>query len=148
MLYNGQVLDKNNATELAERLRTAIGDFVRDVRGHDTLPANQAAALGYLDRDGPLPITEIARRQQVRHQSIARTVKLLESQALVEFRQDAADRRQVIVHITEAGRALLNQQRELRADAIAGAIENRLTPHEREVIAEIPAILLKLTSQG
>ena len=100
-------LTKIMPRDLAERLRIAIGDFVREVRQHDTLPANQAAALGYLDRDGPLPITEIARRQQVRHQSIARTVKLLEGQALVELRQDEADRRQVIVRITDAGRSLL-----------------------------------------
>ena len=155
LLYNKQVLNqdnpKNNSdklsdnfVDLAEQLRSAIGDFVREMRMHDTLPSNQAAALGYLDRDGPLSIAEIARRQQVRHQSTARTVKLLKDQELVEFGQDMTDRRQVVVCITQRGRILLNQQRIVRAGAIAAAIEHHLNSHEQSVVAEIPKVLLKL----
>ena len=129
--------------DLAEELRAAVGDFVRRVRAHDTMPAGQAAVLGHLGRAGSLSIAELARREQVRHQSMTRTVGLLAEQGLVELGTAETDRRQVVVAITGEGSERLATERHARASAIAGALRE-LTPDERSIATRIPEILKKL----
>jgi DNA-binding MarR family transcriptional regulator len=129
--------------ELAEDLRAAVGGFVRRIRAYDTMPPGQAAVLGQLSRGGPLPIAELARREQVRHQSMTRTVGLLAEQDLVTLGAAENDRRQVVASITTAGTARLAQERHTRAERIAAALE-KLDGEERAVVARIPAVLRKL----
>jgi DNA-binding MarR family transcriptional regulator len=129
---------------LAEEIRSAIGDFVRHVREHDTMPGGQTAVLGHLDRTGALSIAELARRERVRHQSMTRTVTLLADLGLVALGSAEADRRQVVVTITPSGVRRLSAERRNRALLISGALE-RLNGEERAVVARIPAVLRKLT---
>ncbi|SNY75410.1 DNA-binding transcriptional regulator, MarR family [Paractinoplanes atraurantiacus] len=130
--------------ELAEALRVAIGDFVRRARAGDRMPAGQAAVLGHLDRAGAVSIAELARREQVRHQSMTRTVHLLHDQGFVALKPHETDRRQVVVEISDEGRAALAGERRHRAAGIAEAIQHDLDEGEREVVRRIPEILAKL----
>jgi DNA-binding MarR family transcriptional regulator len=130
--------------DLADDLRAAVGDFVRRVRANDTMPPGQAAVLGHLDRGGPLSIADLARREQVRHQSMTRTVGLLKDQGLVTAAPHADDGRVVVLTITDAGVRALDQGRHSRAAGIADAIRTALTPAERELVARVPALLRKL----
>ncbi len=123
----------------AEELRVAVGRFVRQVRGRDGLPEGQAATLGHLARDGDLAITALADRERVRHQSMARTVKVLAANGLVEVRPDVVDRRRSIVRLAAAGRDLLEADRRWRSARIAAAIAG-LQPGERELLARLPAV--------
>ncbi|MBM2618196.1 MarR family transcriptional regulator [Actinoplanes sp. LDG1-06] len=130
--------------EIAEDLRAAVGDFVRQVRAYETMPPGQAGALGHLVREGPLSIADLARRERVKHQSMTRTVGLLESQGLVTLAPAEHDRRQMVVAVTGAGAARLGEQRQVRAGRIAEAMAT-LGAEERELVARIPAIIRKLT---
>ncbi|GAB7037175.1 MULTISPECIES: MarR family winged helix-turn-helix transcriptional regulator [Catenuloplanes] len=129
--------------ELAEELRAAIGDFVRRARAHDEMPPGQAAVLGHLDRSGPLSIADLARLEQVKHQSMARTVGLLTDRDLVTAGRHEADRRQVVLSLTPAGGAALASVRHARAAGMARAIHD-LDDAEREIVRRIPAVLRKL----
>jgi DNA-binding MarR family transcriptional regulator len=133
------------AVEEAEELRAAVGEFVRHLRGWETMPAGQAAALGYLAREGAQSIAGLARRERVKHQSMTRTVGLLESQGLVTLAPADHDRRQIVVALTAAGAERLDEQRRVRAGHIAAALAT-LGEEERELAARIPAILRKLTT--
>ena len=106
----------------ADRLRAAIGRVVRAARVADTMPANQAATLGHLVRDGALSIAELARRERVKHQSMSRTVGLLEQAGLVTQAPDPANGRQAAVTATAAGRAELDRERHARAAAMADVL--------------------------
>ncbi|MET0422545.1 MAG: MarR family transcriptional regulator [Actinoplanes sp.] len=130
--------------DLAEDLRAAVGGFVRRVRAHDTMPFGQTAVLGYLGRGGTLSIADLARREQVRHQSMTRTVNLLADQGLVTLSPAETDRRQVAVLLTPAGADRLAEVRRTRAAAIATALREQLTPEERAIVARIPEILRKV----
>ncbi|MGX6605850.1 MarR family winged helix-turn-helix transcriptional regulator [Micromonosporaceae bacterium Da 78-11] len=132
--------------DLAEDLRTAVGDFVRRMRAADSMPPGQAAVLGHLDRSGALTITELARREHVRHQSMTRTIGLLAEQDLIGLRTADHDRRRVLATITDAGTERLAVERERRTAGIARAIREDLDPDEREIISRIPMILRKLGS--
>ncbi|XVV10295.1 MarR family winged helix-turn-helix transcriptional regulator [Actinoplanes sp. CA-131856] len=133
-----------NDADLAEALRVAVGDFVRRARAGDRMPPGQAAVLGHLDRAGAVSIAELARREQVRHQSMTRTVHLLHDQGFAELRPHETDRRQVIVEISSKGRAALAGERHHRASGIAEAIRHDLDDEERAIVQRIPEILAKL----
>ena len=132
----------------AEQLRAAVGEFVRAVRAHDSMPAGQSAVLGHLARDGELSITALADRARVRHQSMARTVKLLAGQGLLDPVPDEADRRRVVLRLTPDGRTRMDQLRQDRADWIARAAQDRLSPEEQAILFRMPAILAKLVSDS
>jgi DNA-binding MarR family transcriptional regulator len=130
-------------TEVAEDLRAAVGDFVRRVRAHDTMPRGQAAVLGYLARTGPLSIADLARCERVKHQSMTRTVNLLAEQGLVALGAAEDDRRRVVVTITGPGQRRLAQERRQRSARIAAALQT-LDGEERALVARLPAVLRKL----
>ena len=140
LLYCGAMSD----LDLAEELRAAIGDFVRRARGNDTMPPGQTSVLGHLARCGPLSIAELARLEQVKHQSMARTVGLLADQALVTLGRHDADRRQVKLTLTTSGSDALASARHARAAGIARTIREDLDDTEREIIRRIPQVLRKL----
>ncbi|MCU1647416.1 MAG: putative MarR-family transcriptional regulator [Nocardia sp.] len=127
----------------AEQLRVVVGRFVRGVRSVDTMPAGQATVLGHLRRDGPLAIVALADRERVRHQTMARTVRLLADQGLVDVAADTSDKRRVVVALSAEGSARLDDERTSRAAWIARAAQE-LTDQERTVLKRLPAVLEKL----
>jgi DNA-binding MarR family transcriptional regulator len=140
-------MDSNE--ELAERLRDAIGHFVRTTRGQaDTIAPPHASTLGYLDRDGAMSIAELAKLRGVRHQSQSRTVMELEDAGHVERRPNPVDARGFVIEITEAGRGLLNGDRGARGRWVAAAIAATLTDAERARLEDVPEILDRLTRFG
>ncbi|GAA1187500.1 DNA-binding MarR family transcriptional regulator [Kitasatospora gansuensis] len=130
--------------ELAAELRTTIGTLVRHLRVGDELPQNQAAVLGWLVREGPHTTAELADRQRVRHQSMARTVALLTGAGLVEPQRHATDGRKVLHAATAEGTAALHAQRSRREGDLAAAIADRLTPAEQHRLRDGIALLAKL----
>ncbi|MFI9326430.1 MarR family winged helix-turn-helix transcriptional regulator [Kitasatospora sp. NPDC052868] len=133
------------ALELAADLRTAVGELVRALRSDDGLPQNQAAVLGLLVRDErAYTVAELAARQHVRHQSMARTVTLMTGSGLVAQQPHATDGRKLLIAATESGRAALFEQRARREARIAAAIEARLTPEERRTLRDGVELLRRL----
>ncbi|AUY52219.1 MarR family transcriptional regulator [Streptomyces sp. CB01881] len=131
--------------ELAADLRSAIGELVRTLRPGDELPQNQAGVLGLLVRDDrACTVAELAAHQRVRHQSMARTVALLTETGLVTQQPHPTDGRKLLVAATDAGRAALHEQRARREAVIAGAIEARLVPEERETLRTAVELLRRL----
>ncbi|WP_405163440.1 MarR family transcriptional regulator [Nocardia sp. NBC_01499] len=128
----------------AEQLRVVVGKFVRSVRTVDTMPAGQAAVLGQLRREGPQAIVALADRERVRHQTMARTVKLLAAKGLVDVAADISDKRRVIVTLSAEGSARLDDERTSRAAWIAQAARSELTDQERTMLKHLPAVLEKL----
>ncbi|WP_042418041.1 MarR family winged helix-turn-helix transcriptional regulator [Streptacidiphilus anmyonensis] len=131
--------------DLAAELRAAVGELVRSLRPDDALPQNQAGVLGLLVREEhPRTVAELADRQRVRHQSMARTVALMTEAGLVVLQPHPTDGRKQLVTATEAGRTALSEQRARRETRIATAIEARLTPEEQQTLREGVELLKRL----
>lgn len=130
---------------LAEDLRQAIGALVRVVRVADAMSPGHAAILGYLDRDGPQTIAELAHRRTVTHQSAAKSVKELLDVGLVRAEPHPVDRRKRLLYITDDGVTRLSQERALRASSLGDAICGALTVGEQERIRDCIPLLDRLT---
>ena len=144
--YPRQVTATDSAV-LAEGLRASIGALVRRARATDVLPGSQAAALGLLDREGAATIAELASRSGVRHQSMSRVAGQLREQGAARAAPDPRDGRSVLLHITDRGRRLLDQDRSRRADQLARAIDAELDAAEREQLARAVELIRRLTTR-
>ncbi len=99
-----------------------------------------AATLATLEREGPQRLTELAVREGVTQPAMTQIVTRLERDALAARTADAADRRVVLVEITQGGRDLLRHRRDVRAERVA-ALLAQLDPADRAAIeAALPAL--------
>ena len=130
---------------LAEELRLTIGHLVRTVRAADTMPPGESAVLGYLDRAGPMTTAEIAQQRGVTHQSAAKTVKDLLAQNLVRTEAHPGDGRKLL-HLTQAGRDRLAEERRRRADWLGAAINDVLDADERRTLEAALPLLSRLST--
>jgi DNA-binding MarR family transcriptional regulator len=128
----------------ASELRLVLGQLVRRLRAEHRFPLSHGVVLGRLDREGPQSVSELATKERVRHQSMAQTVKDLESEGFVERRPDPADRRRALVVLTAAGRSALAADRRHRVGWLAEALDERLSARERRVIEEAVDIMRRL----
>ncbi|GAB2709151.1 MarR family winged helix-turn-helix transcriptional regulator [Kitasatospora kifunensis] len=130
--------------QLAADLRATVGDLVRRVRVDSVLPQSQVGALGWLVREGPHTTAELADRQRVRHQSMARTVTLLLQAGLIRQQPHPTDGRKVVLSATEAGVERLHEQRRRREQRLAEAIERELTEQERLILRQAVELLRRI----
>jgi MarR family transcriptional regulator, 2-MHQ and catechol-resistance regulon repressor len=94
------------------------------------------AALEVLLHKGPLPVNEIGRRVRLTSGSMTTAVDRLERKGMVERKNDPGDRRARVVHLTEAGRKLIEAAFAEHEAAMERAASG-LTPEERTDAAEL-----------
>ncbi|MFD7136640.1 MarR family winged helix-turn-helix transcriptional regulator [Streptomyces sp. NPDC059894] len=132
---------------LAEDLRQSIGELVRAVRVGDTMPPGEAAALGFLDREGPLTTADLAHRRRVTHQSAAKSVKELVDAGLVRAEPHPSDGRKQLLHLTDTGRARLRLERTRRARVLTAALGDTFSPEEQRQLRDCVPLLSRLTAR-
>jgi DNA-binding MarR family transcriptional regulator len=131
--------------ELADMLRTAVGDLVRATREHDARSPAASAVLGLLDREGPATVAELAARRRVRHQSLTATVAELWAADLVTTRPHPDDGRKKLIALTARGRRVIRSDRRARTDRLAQAVA-ALTDRERRQLAAANRLLERMTA--
>ena len=129
----------------AHELRIVIGQLVRRLRAAGEFPLPQATVLGRLTREGPQTTSALAAAERVRPQSMAQTVADLERAGFVTRSPDPADRRQVLLSLTEQGRAAIASERRSREGWLAQAIEANLDDDERATLMRAVDLLRRLT---
>ncbi|WP_242497210.1 MarR family winged helix-turn-helix transcriptional regulator [Nocardioides oleivorans] len=107
------------------------------------LSISQMVVLGLLVRLGDQTVGDLARAERVQPPSMTRTVNCLEQDGFVVRRPHETDGRQVVVSLTDAGRAAVLADRE-RRDAWLARRLDALTDAERETLREAAPILARL----
>ncbi|WP_148571719.1 MarR family winged helix-turn-helix transcriptional regulator [Nocardioides caldifontis] len=134
---------------LASVLRVSVARLSRRLRAErpDDLGISTTglAVLGLLLREGDHTIGQLAQVERVQPPSMTRTVRCLEELGYAERRPHPTDGRQVVVHITDAGRELVLADRR-RRDAWLACRLRELTPDERAVLREAAPILERLSA--
>ena len=133
--------------DLAAELRLVLGQLIRRIRAESSFPMPKAVVLGRLDRHGPQTVSDLAAAERMRPQSMAQTVADMEEAGLVERRGDPADRRRMLVDLTEKGRDLLEANRRERVGWLAEGIDQEFTPSERAAFARALPLLQRLTER-
>jgi DNA-binding MarR family transcriptional regulator len=138
------------APSLAHDLRVALGRLVRRVRAAD--PSGRSkwshfSILSRLDRAGGATAATLAAEEGIRPQSMSTTLDALESEALIVREADPADRRQVIVSISEGGRQKLFAARASREQWLHKRITARLSREEQIVLKEAVRLLERLAEE-
>lgn len=88
-------------------VRSQIDEIVRPVG----LTAAQYTALSVLERHPDMSSAQLARYSFVTAQSMADMITALEGRRLIERHRDKADRRRLVVALTDDGRTLLDRCR-------------------------------------
>jgi DNA-binding MarR family transcriptional regulator len=129
----------------ASELRLVLGQLVRRLRREYSFPVAHATVLSRLDREGPQTTSALAAAERVRPQSMAQTLTELGGEGLIARRADPADRRQVLIELTEEGRARIGADRRRREGWLAAAIAAELTSEEQDVLIAAVPLLRRLS---
>lgn len=92
------------------------------------------AVLEALLNKGPLPVNVIGRKVLLTSGSMTTAVDRLEKKGLVERREDVADRRTRVVHLTREGRRLIEQAFAGHAEDMERLAAAALAPAEQETL--------------
>lgn len=133
LMQNAQVLRLTAALEAAARMLRAAS-----VAGDLSLSAS--SVLGRLLIEGPQRLTSLAVAERVSQPAMTQLVARLERDKLVRKRADTLDARAVLVEITAAGRRLVEQRRQERADFIGGMLSRLDDAATAELAAALPAL--------
>lgn len=136
-----------DAPRLAGELRTVLGQLVRRLREQappSDLSWPQINVLGRLEREGPSTVTELARTERMRPQSMGATVATLEEAGLVAGHPHPTDGRQTVLTLTERGLETVRQNRSAREDWLCRAIEHNLDDREQVALGKLVALLGRL----
>jgi DNA-binding MarR family transcriptional regulator len=135
--------------DLAALLRPSLLRLTRLVRNQRvdmTVTLTQLSAMATLANAGPMSAGELANRERVQPPSMTKVLANLEERGLVRRAVHPSDKRQAIIEITDAGRALLESERRSR-DAWLSRRLAELTPEERALLQDVVPILDKLAGQ-
>jgi DNA-binding MarR family transcriptional regulator len=135
---------QREVTRSASELRIVLGQLVRRLRAEYRLPISHATVLSRLDRQGPATTSALASAERVRPQSMAATLAELEAEGLVDRTPDPADRRQVLIALTDQGRVILSEERRRREGWLARAIASELSADEQDVLIQAVPLLGRL----
>lgn len=122
------------------RLRRRLA---RERHPDNDLSVSSMAVLHALYRHGDLTVGALAAREQVQPPSMTRTVTALAEAGLVERCAHPSDGRQVVVRITDVGRAVVCADLTRRDRWLSRRLEE-LAPEEREILRRAAPILQRL----
>jgi DNA-binding MarR family transcriptional regulator len=129
--------------ELARELRPLVFRLYYVVRRQTpqlTLTLTQGSVLAELARGGPRRMSALAELEGVRMPSMTDVVRRLERLGLVTRTPDPADRRAVLVRVTDEGRRFYDELRAAREEFLRERLAV-LEPVERDAIdAAVPAL--------
>jgi DNA-binding MarR family transcriptional regulator len=135
--------DSDTVAGLASELRIATMRLSRRLRAErfdETLGLSQLSALATLERFGPLSPTALAELERIQPPSMTRVIAALESRELVKREAHPSDRRQSVIGITDAGRAIVIEDRRRREAWLARMIEGLGEDERRQIRKTLPIL--------
>jgi DNA-binding MarR family transcriptional regulator len=135
------------ALAVAGELRVLVGKLKRRLREEAHLGDftwSQVEVLGRLEREGPATVTNLARAEGVRPQSMGETLSTLKAAGLVSGAPDPTDGRQTVLSLTATCREMIKASRAAREDWLFRAIRTKLAAAEQAELASAVALLKRL----
>lgn len=127
---------------VADRAATAVHDLLASflrLTPRD-MSLTSLSVLSTLARMGPRRITDLAASEGVAQPSVTALVASLVQAGFVERRSDPADKRVVMVAITDAGSDLVRARRAARVEVFADAVAKLSAEESATLAAAVPVI--------
>jgi DNA-binding MarR family transcriptional regulator len=127
----------------ASDLMQSVGILVRRVRSQGSpegLSWSQAAAMGRLERAGPMTTADLARAEMVKPQSMGTLLAELEADGLVQRQPHPTDGRQILFSLTEAGTEARRQRHAAKLAWLTAAIGQFDADEQRTLVDAIALI--------
>ena len=105
--------------DVAEGFEQAATLMVRYISSRTGLSLTAASTLGTLEQEGPVRVTALAAAAGIGQPAMTELVQRFERKGLVTRVEDPEDGRAALVSLTNAGRALREDQRRDRRDLLA-----------------------------
>jgi DNA-binding MarR family transcriptional regulator len=99
-----------------------------------------ASTIWRLQQEGRRKLTDLAAAEGVTQPAMTQLVQRLEREGLATRAADPADRRVVLVEVTQAGIDLLQRRRAVRALHLAGLLAGMSEEDEALIAAALPAL--------
>ena len=132
---------------VAAQLRAVTVALIRRLRSTASpgdLTWSQESALLRLETGGPQTISQLARAEGTRSQSMGTIVASLEAQGLVDRAADSRDGRQSIITVSDAGRRALDDARAVKQDWLAERLAYELNQHEQGILSQAVPLLQRI----
>ncbi len=136
---------------MAAELRGVLGRLNRRLRQQadvGDLTRSQLNLISRLEREGPATVSDLARAEGVRPQSMGATVAALEEAGYLRRDPDPADRRKASISLSDAAREQIAASRLVRQDWLQRALSRELTREELERVHEAIALLSRIVGNA
>ncbi|MBB2926856.1 MarR family winged helix-turn-helix transcriptional regulator [Paraburkholderia silvatlantica] len=149
MTESAQTPPPDIAASLAGDLRALVGQLRRRFREQAMLgdfTPSQMAVLQRLEREGPSTVSNLARAEGMRPQSMGTLIAPLEAAGHIGGAPDPNDGRQTLWSLTDTFREWLKEGRAARQDWLSRRIEARLSGAEQQQLAAAVELLKRLVA--
>jgi len=142
------IKDVNQEALSLLRAVLALGRRLRSERPEGAVTLAAISLLGTLGRFGPMSAVQLATEERLQPQSLTRIVAGLQSEGLIERRRDPADRRALIIALTDKGKTVLANDLHARQAWLRDTMLAALSEDERGTLIGAADIMLKLALDG
>ncbi|MTE11341.1 MarR family winged helix-turn-helix transcriptional regulator [Nocardia aurantiaca] len=135
---------------LAGELSLAVVRLTRHLRGRRAdaqISLTQLSALATLNREGAMTPGALAAKERVQPPSMTRVIASLSEMDLVERNPHPTDGRQIIVSLSNAGRALIADENQAREAWMTDQL-SRLSPDQVAVLAQAVGIMKQIVDES
>ncbi len=139
-----------HVAESAGWIRGVVGQLHRRLRQVDNagiLTPSQSAVLNRLLREGAATQGELAAAEHVRQQSMAATLGVLDELGYLARTPDPADRRRVVISLSDAGRDTVRGIQQHRDEWLAQALLDELSPAELDAVTRALPLLQRIAQR-
>jgi DNA-binding MarR family transcriptional regulator len=143
------ILDQD--IEVAAKLRTVIHRLVkilrRETHGDGQLSMTERSVMGSLYQHGELPPSALAQLEKVTTQSMSQIINHLYDAGLIHKTPSGEDRRKVLLSLTPAGKAFVEDARQRKQEWLAHALQQKVSAAEKDVLTEALKILTRIIDE-
>ncbi|MCH6468786.1 MarR family winged helix-turn-helix transcriptional regulator [Sinomonas terrae] len=135
------------SAQVAAELRGVLGRLNRRLRQQadvGDLTRSQLNLISRIERDGPATVSDLARAEGVRPQSMGATVAALEEAGYLRRDPDPGDRRKTAISLSDSAREQIAASRLVRQDWLQRALNRELTREELEQVRQTIGLLARI----